>query len=51
MACRGSVETINYIGCDINGRMETKGNICSVDIVVDSFRQTNNIETLVRKEL
>ena len=50
MACCGSVETINYIGCDINSRMETKGNICSVDIVVDSFRQTNNIESLVRKE-
>ena len=51
MACGCCMEPVKDISCDVNRCVETEGHISAVDIVVDSFRESDNIKSLIGKQL
>ena len=45
------MNTVNRIRCNINCTLETKGHICTVDIIINRLRKMNNIKSLFTKEI
>src|SRR5712692_3232140 len=47
----GRVQTVNRVGDDRNRRVESKSKIRAVDVIVDGFRDADNLKLMVAPEV
>ena len=45
------VYAVDYVCCNINSGMKTEGNVCSPDVVIYCFGQSDYIQPLFGKEI
>ncbi len=45
------MQAVDYIGSDIDSSMEPESYLCAVNVVVNCFRQTDNVQTLIGEQI
>ena len=51
VGCGCCMDAVNGIGCDLQRTLETKGHVCSPDIIINSLRKMDDIQAFLTEKI